>query len=317
VSSLDFVAIDFETATPDRGSACAVGLVQIRGGEITGSWYSLCQPPTGLDVDPKNQRIHGISSGDLVGAPTFAAVAGDIWTRVGLDVVAAHNAPFDRGVWEASWQMSGFAAPRFEWLDTAKLARSVLGSGSVKLPDAAAALGFGFEGSHHHAGDDALMCARVLVGLAGRLGVSGVDELRSSGAAGASKSSGSDPRGHAARNWYATRAKDKPKDVDWSLVRFGDWLRGHVFVFTGVLNALATPDAETLVARFGAEVGQSVTKKTTVLVVGEWDGPPTSKRRRAEELIASGQQIHMLDEAGFLASVGATADELALLAKGG
>jgi DNA polymerase-3 subunit epsilon len=33
--SLDFVAIDFETANSEWGSACAVGLTVIRGGRVT------------------------------------------------------------------------------------------------------------------------------------------------------------------------------------------------------------------------------------------------------------------------------------------
>lgn len=37
----DFAAIDFETANLERSSVCAVGIVIVRGGEITDTFYSL------------------------------------------------------------------------------------------------------------------------------------------------------------------------------------------------------------------------------------------------------------------------------------
>ncbi|MBI9000821.1 hypothetical protein M0E87_04440 [Corynebacterium sp. CCM 9185] len=46
------------------------------------------------------------------------------------------------------------------------------------------------------------------------------------------------------------------------------------------------------IADAGATIGKNVTKKTTILVCGEW-GKPTSKQKRAEELIAKGQDISL------------------------
>ena len=40
----DFAAIDFETANSERSSVCSVGVVIVRDGEITDSFYSLIQP---------------------------------------------------------------------------------------------------------------------------------------------------------------------------------------------------------------------------------------------------------------------------------
>ena len=36
----DFAAIDFETANGKRTSVCSVGVVVVRGGEVTDSFYS-------------------------------------------------------------------------------------------------------------------------------------------------------------------------------------------------------------------------------------------------------------------------------------
>ena len=40
----DFVAIDFETANSERSSVCSIGIVIVRDGVITDSFYSTIQP---------------------------------------------------------------------------------------------------------------------------------------------------------------------------------------------------------------------------------------------------------------------------------
>ena len=42
----DFVAIDFETATPERNSACAVALVKVQVQGIVHRAFRLIRPPT-------------------------------------------------------------------------------------------------------------------------------------------------------------------------------------------------------------------------------------------------------------------------------
>ncbi len=58
-------------------------------------------------------------------------------------------------------------------------------------------------------------------------------------------------------------------------------LAGQVFVITGALAGLGREEARALLEALGAEVGSSVTRKTTALVVGE---SPGSKLDRAREL---------------------------------
>jgi DNA polymerase-3 subunit epsilon len=45
--SLDFTAIDFETANPYRGSPCPVGLVKVRDGQIVDQAGTLIRPRRG------------------------------------------------------------------------------------------------------------------------------------------------------------------------------------------------------------------------------------------------------------------------------
>jgi DNA ligase (NAD+) len=73
-------------------------------------------------------------------------------------------------------------------------------------------------------------------------------------------------------------------------------LAGQVFVITGTLSGLARDEARELLEKLGAEVGSSVTRKTTALVVGE---SPGSKLDKAREL-----GVRTLGEAEFLELVG-------------
>ena len=57
---MNFIAIDFETANEKRASACSLGLVIVKEGQIVDKRYYLIKPKE-LRFNPMNTRIHGIS----------------------------------------------------------------------------------------------------------------------------------------------------------------------------------------------------------------------------------------------------------------
>ena len=73
-------------------------------------------------------------------------------------------------------------------------------------------------------------------------------------------------------------------------------LAGQVFVITGTLDGMTRDEARELLEGLGAEVGSSMTRKTTGLVVG---AAPGSKLDKAREL-----GVRIIDEAGFRKLVG-------------
>ncbi len=73
-------------------------------------------------------------------------------------------------------------------------------------------------------------------------------------------------------------------------------LAGQVFVITGTLSGLSRDEARDLLEARGAEVGSSVSRKTTGLIVGE---SPGSKLDRAREL-----GVRIVEEKEFLELVG-------------
>ena len=58
----DFVAIDFETANYSNDSACSIGLVKVRGGEIVEKVVELIKPPSREFVFTGITSVSGMKS---------------------------------------------------------------------------------------------------------------------------------------------------------------------------------------------------------------------------------------------------------------
>lgn len=174
---LDFTAIDFETANASSASACAVGMVRVRDGHIVDEAGWLIRPPQGHDAFfAVNIGIHGIRPADVADAPGWSAQLPDLWSFIGDDVLAAHNAAFDMTVIRRACDATGDACPAHPYVCSLQVARRTYALPSYRLPVAAAAAGFtGF--AHHDPLADARACAHILVDAACRAAVDDIAEL--------------------------------------------------------------------------------------------------------------------------------------------
>ncbi|MGB8274088.1 MAG: exonuclease domain-containing protein [Alphaproteobacteria bacterium] len=128
-----FAAIDFETADYGRDSACAIGVVTVRGGRVVERFHRLIRPPRSRF---HFTYIHGIRWSDVRHAPTFADLWPELESRLlGADFLAAHNAPFDAGVLNACLLSAGLAWPARDFVCTVRLARAVWGIRPTTLPN--------------------------------------------------------------------------------------------------------------------------------------------------------------------------------------
>ena len=178
--SLDFTAIDFETANPKRASACAVGLVRVRDGRITDEQATLIQPPAGHgEFSVVNMRVHGITPAMVASAPPWRHVADWITRYVGDNLLVAHNAPFEISVLQQACAASNMPVPRLDVLCTLDLARRACALPSNRLPDVAAEFGISLV-SHHDALADARCAAQVAVAMARRHGHDKLQQLAQS-----------------------------------------------------------------------------------------------------------------------------------------
>jgi len=154
-----FAAIDFETANCSPDSACAIGLVVVKGHSIVRREHYLIRPTDGQFTFT---HIHGITWNDVQDAPTFA----ELWPTLreliaGVDFLAAHNAPFDRRVLYSCCETHRLPQPAHPFVCTVRLARAVWSVYPTKLPDVCRHLKIPLK--HHQADSDAEACARIVM----------------------------------------------------------------------------------------------------------------------------------------------------------
>jgi DNA polymerase-3 subunit epsilon len=274
---MDFVAVDVETANPDAGSICQIGIVAFEKGRVKESWQSLVNPEDYFD--DFNVFIHGIDERAVRGAPTFPQVFDTVRKWLVGAVVACHT-PFDRVAVARVVEKYGLPPVDCAWLDTAKVVRRTWPEFSRRgygLANVASKFGIAF--AHHNAEEDARAAGEILARAIEETGMTASEWLeRARKPIGpASIAVDGNPEGH---------------------------LYGEVVVFTGVLN-IPRREAAQLAANAGCEVATSVGKSTTLLVIGDQDvrrlagHEKSSKHRKAEELIAKGQAMRILGEGDF------------------
>jgi DNA polymerase-3 subunit epsilon len=178
--SLDFTAIDFETANPNRASACSVGLVRVRDGQIVHAAGTLIRPPARFsEFSGFNTKVHGISAAMVAGAPSWRQVADWIRGYAADDLLVAHNAPFDMSVLRQACAAERMPAFGNDYLCTLALAKRAARLRSYRLPDVAAEFGVRLT-AHHEASADARCAAQVAVAMARRHGHDKLEQLAQS-----------------------------------------------------------------------------------------------------------------------------------------
>ena len=174
---LTFTAIDFETANGASASPCAVGLVKVAEGKIVDTFSTLIKPPYPNDwFATGNIGVHGIHPQDVVDAPTWAEALEGMLGFIGSDDLIAHNAGFDMGVLKASAALIEYELPDLRYGCSLVMARKTYNLDSYRLNQVAYAIGHE-EFDHHDALADSDACARIVIHMADRHGVSSLDEL--------------------------------------------------------------------------------------------------------------------------------------------
>lgn len=158
---MDFVAIDFETATSKYTSICSMGICVVENSIITDR-KEIFIKPVPFEFNDYNIKIHGITPDMVYDKPTFNMYWDSIKPYLQNKTVIAHNAMFDIGALCAALDLFGIEYPTFNYLCTVKLSQLAYPElKSHKLNNLCDALGVEF--SHHQAYDDAYACASVLL----------------------------------------------------------------------------------------------------------------------------------------------------------
>lgn len=276
---MDFIAIDVETANEDMASICQIGIAKFSNGQLVDEWKSLINPEDYFSGN--NIAIHGITERDVLDAPTFPEVLNKLHDFMGGTISACHT-HFDKVSIGRAINKYSLEPINTEWLDTAKVARRTWDECRDRgygLSNVCKIIGHQFK--HHDALEDAKACGFVLIAAMAKT------EL--------------DIESILVKSVKSIHSNNIPITKDGNPE--GD-LFGEVLVFTGAL-VIPRREASVLASNIGCKVAVQVTKKTTLLVVGDQDvsklaGKVKSNNHlKAEKLILLGQGIRILKESDF------------------
>lgn len=320
---VDFVAIDFETATSDPNSACAVGLAFVVGLEVVATTHRLIQPP-GNQYAQGNIHVHGIYPEDTEHAPDFLTVWQELHPMLAGRALIAHNARFDMSVIKAS--LAAYGDPYvqqyadFKYIDSIAMARDLV-PGRKNL--AACAQCLGVELSHHHNAEcDAVACAQIAITCIKANHCLNLGEFcfsqphiriqELSDLVLPVRTPTSVPRGRNPRSGpkYHPNVHPNvhPKEIRPQVTFFDP---NHPFyqkslVFTGELS-IDRREAMQRAVNVGAIIKTAVSRKTDFLVVGrQYNGPGgtatvSNKEEKARAILAEGKsRLRLLSEREFL-----------------
>ena len=298
----DFTAIDFETASHQPDSACQLGAVVVRNGQLIDQFIWMIRPQP-LYFSKGNIRIHGITPDQVRKEPTFGEIWSDISEKLGDDCLVAHNASFDIKVLLACLRTHGLTIPEFHFTCTRAIARRTWPNHRrYGLKPLSKWLGIRFQ--HHDALEDSIACAKIMIaagidreatslehlehslklkrGKAGSWGYqspAGKSGKRSTRNASKSTSQNGTPGlPFLFPNQLADPGKSIPIasevgceiDLQRILIR-GEFVRplhGKRIAFVGKLRCMSESDAENLTTRLGGTWQANVDQQTDYLVMG-------------------------------------------------
>jgi DNA polymerase-3 subunit epsilon len=273
-----FIAIDVETANKDQGSICQIGIALVSADGNISAVSIMINPEQ--HFDEFNVNLHGIDNQKVKRAMNFPKALQMLRPLLERHLLIQHST-FDRRAFDAACDTYDIPKLRSKWFDSVQIARKawpeLKGNGGHGLANLKQHLNLVF--NHHDAKEDAKAAAQVTL-LAETITGKTFDEL----------------------------AQKSQMKYEQAVVLEGNQngaLYGHTACFTGKLN-MSRADAATYAAGAGISVKAGVSKKITLLIVGDQDitllagHTKSSKHRYAEELITQGQKIKILGESEFL-----------------
>ncbi len=150
-----YAVVDVETTGlyPTRDRVIEVAAVALRpDGSVEHEWSTLLNPMRDLGAT----EIHRITARDVLEAPQFVDIAGDLAEILQGRVLVGHNVAFDARFIESEYHRAGHREASLSadaWLDTMQLARQVLPSGKRTLAACCAQVGIVNQTAHSALGD--------------------------------------------------------------------------------------------------------------------------------------------------------------------
>lgn len=158
-----FSVVDVETTglSPNKNRIIEIALVKIENLKITKKLNHLINPQT--YIPPFITSLTGISNDDVVDAPVFSDVVGEIISFTDNTILTAHNFPFDSSFLNSEFMISGRELIIDQSCCTLKIARNIYPTlKSKSLSSVAQSLNLKNNSAHRALGD-AEITAKVLL----------------------------------------------------------------------------------------------------------------------------------------------------------
>ncbi len=173
----EYIALDLETTGlyARHDTIIEIGAVKMRDGEEIDRFQTFVDP--GRQLSREVSTLTGITDAMLKDAPKIDTVIPQLLDFIGDRVIVAHNADFDLTFIQRACDSLG-VAHNFTYVDTLTIAQNLMPElPKYKLDVVAKA--FGLEDfNHHRAGDDALICGKIMANLFPLLAGKGIADIQ-------------------------------------------------------------------------------------------------------------------------------------------
>lgn len=300
---MDFVTIDFETATSDKDSPCEIGLTFVENNQIidTKSW--LIKPMYG-EFDYFNMLIHGIRPEHVADKPEFNQLWVEIKPLIENKFLIAHNAGFDFSVLRKTLEAYDLAFPNLNYSCSYIFSKKVWqGLPAYDLKTLCKVNQIPL--THHRAAADSKATAELALKAFTIAEVTCIEDFPEKLKTTVGQLYGGGFKPSETKRVY--KPTDLSKIVGDPAKHKSDCLfYGRTVVFTGTLSSMVRAKAHQTIADIGGIIGGNVTNDTDFLIVGQQDyrvvgdDGMSNKQEKAIKLIEKGSTLEVISEADFL-----------------
>lgn len=287
----DFTLIDLETTGFDTcfDEIIEICAIRVRNGIVEQTFNKLVKPS--FEIDEFITELTGITNEMLVNEPTICEVLPEFIDFIGNDIIVGHNVNFDINfIYDNNLRINNKYFSN-SYIDTLRLSRKLLPDlKHHRLKDLIKYFEIPVDKQHRAQSDceSTLYCYNKLKELA----------ISAYGNVDVFNEKFSKKKQNA--NYDLKQITTSNLEFDETNPFFG-----KVCVFTGTLEKMKRTDAAQIVVDLGGECGNSVTKKTNYLILGNNDYNPkikdgkSTKQKKAEELKIKGNDIEIISENTF------------------
>lgn len=303
---MDFITIDFETATSDRNSPCEIGLTFVENFEIKESKSWLIKPIYD-EFDYFNIGIHGIRPKDVKNEPEFDELWKEIKPLIENKFLIAHNAGFDISVLRRTLETYNLPFPDLEYSCSYIFSKKVWqGLPAYDLKTLCNHNNILL--NHHRAEADSRATAELAIKAFKINGVTSKEDFPDKLKTNIGKLFQGGYKPSETKRIY--RAQDlkkitgNPEKHNKESIFYG-----KTVVFTGTLSSMVRSQAQIIIADIGGINGGGITKTTDYLIVGQQDyrvvgeDGMSNKQETAIKYNEKGSEIEILSENDFTRNI--------------